>query len=106
MMRTVTDFSELGAIDGGSDMSVFNPVQADSCVVENAPLDVTSNLNGKVTPGAVRPVISTPKTSLGKFIPQKNATLNKRIDALENAMVQVVDGFAEINGKLDKLSGN
>lgn len=102
-MKTVNHFSELdGGSTGQSNLGVFNTEQP----VENTErFDLGSNRDGTVTAGAIDPTVPTQKTTLGKFIPGSGSN-NNRIKALENAMVQVVDGINGINARLDKLPGN
>jgi len=80
-MRNVGDFSELGAIDGGGDMSVFTEEP-----VENA---ITSVSAGQ---GANNP---PPK------IPEWGQTLAGRVNKLEK---KVDDGFAEIRKGLGAIN--
>ena len=82
---------EVGTQGAQPHLGVFNPgyFQVD-CTVENTqPIgSVRANLDLVSEPDPVS------KIGDGKFIPQKNQSLDKRVDALESAMVGVVDGIA------------
>ena len=97
-MRSVTDFSQLDATDG-SDIGVFNTEQP----IESA-LDVSSNPDGTVTAGAVKPITSPQKPEDREAIPEWGQTLGARVDKLENEVRQMNkkmdDGFAEILRRL------
>ena len=97
-MKTVHHFSELdgGGSTGQSNLGVFNPEQA---VANDATTGAGAYDRGAFGRGntiAVSEPDPQPKMGDGKFIPQKNDPPENRIDALENAMVQVVDGIATI----------
>ena len=97
----ICDFSELGAIDGSGNMGVFNT----ETVKNTQPVGgAGSNLDLVSEPDPI------PKMGDGKFIPQKGESIDKRVDALENAMVQVVDGLTTIRREMKdgfaKISGN
>jgi hypothetical protein len=75
----------------GDTMDVFSAV-----AIENAPLDLSSNPNGTVTHGAVKPVSSVQESDNREVIPEWGQTLSGRVDRLENEMRQV-------NGKVDEI---
>ena len=91
-MKNVTNFSELGAIDGGGDMGVFNTEQ-ENYEIENAISPVSAAQGASNLP---------PK------IPEWHTTLKREVDELkvkvDNMGRTMEQGFAGINAKLDKLS--
>ena len=107
----LADISQLEALQENfghsgvsSDLSIFNP---ESYQVENAPLDLSSNQNGMITLGAVKPVAPVTPVMDGAPLPQWKKTVDERLGNLErnfgNMKTEMANMKTEIKADMNKL---